>query len=391
MRNIAVITVARSDYGIYLPILRGIQADSEFQLSLIVAGMHLSPEFGMTVDSIESDGFEITERVEMTLSSDTPEGTAKSMGLGTIGFAQTYARTKPDIILVLGDRFEMHSAVVAALPFTIPVAHIHGGEVTEGAIDDSMRHSITKLSHLHFTATQDAKDRIVQMGEEPWRVTVSGAPGLDNLETTRILSRKELSGQFSIPWDADPILITYHPVTLERDDTQWQVSELLASLRETGLPLVFTAPNADAQGRLILEMLSEFVATYPNAHIVNNLGTEGYFSLMTHAAAMVGNSSSGLVEAPSVDLPVVNVGSRQKGRVRGYNVIDVGYKRADITSGIKKAVSPEFKNGLRGMTNPYGNGNAAGVIIDQLKQVSLSPGLIIKKFVDSPSAVCQQI
>lgn len=390
MRNIGVVTVGRSDYGIYLPVLRKIQADPGLQLSLIVAGMHLSPEFGMTVDAIEADGFKIEERVEMSLASDTPEGTAKSMGLGTIGFAQAYARIKPDLLLVLGDRFEMHAATVAALPFTIPVAHIHGGEITEGAIDDSLRHSITKLSHLHFTATRDARDRVIQMGEELWRVTVSGAPGLDNLETTEILSRQELAEQLSFDWHADPLLVTYHPVTLEPDETRWQVGELLGSLRETQLPIVFTQPNADAQGRLILEMLLRFAAECPRAHMVANLGTQGFFSLMAHAAAMVGNSSSGLIEAPSLGLPVVNIGNRQKGRLRGENVIDVGYHRDEITNAINQAVSPEFRAGLRGMTNPYGDGQAAGRIVNQLKQVSLDRHLITKSFVDSPTAIAQR-
>jgi UDP-N-acetylglucosamine 2-epimerase (non-hydrolysing) len=391
VRNIGVITVARSDYGILLPVLRRIQADSELELSLIVGGMHLSPEFGMTVKDIEADGFDIAERVEMLAPSDTPEGTAESMGLGTVGFARAYSRVKPDLLLVLGDRFEMHAAAVAALPFNIPLAHIHGGEVTEGAIDDSLRHSITKLSHLHFTATKDARQRVIQMGEEPWRVMVSGAPGLDNLESTVILSRQEISERFSIPWDADPLLVTYHPVTREQEDTKWQVGELLESLQKTGLPIIFTYPNADTKGRLILEMVQRFVDETPQAHIVANLGTQGYFSLMAHTAAMVGNSSSGLIEAPSFGLPVVNIGSRQRGRTRAQNVIDVGYPRDEISAGINEAVSSEFKAGLKGMTNPYGDGHAASVIVDRLKQVTLDRSLTTKAFEDEPTATGQRV
>ena len=389
MITIGVVTVARSDYGIYLPVLRKIQSDAELRLHLIVAGMHLSPEFGLTVNAIEADGFEISERVEMLLSSDTPEGIAKSMGLGTIGFAQAYARFRPDILLVLGDRFEMHAAVVAALPFKIPVAHIQGGELTEGAIDDALRHSITKLSHLHFAATEEYRRRVLQMGEEPWRVIVSGAPGLDNLHSIKLLDRQELEAQFALHLDSNPLLVTYHPVTLEYECTEWQVSELLAALRECGLPVVFTMANADTNGRAIIRMLEEFVSSYPQARMVANLGTQAYFSLMACAAAMVGNSSSGIIEAPSFGLPVVNVGTRQQGRVRGENVIDVGYGRNEIIEGIEKAIAPEFRESIRGLPNPYGDGHASALIVNHLKWASLDHKLTSKHFVDMPALLAQ--
>lgn len=380
MRTIGVVTVARSDYGIYLPVLRRIQADPDLRLHLIVAGTHLSPDFGLTVREIERDGFPIGDRVEMLLASDTPEGIAKSTGLGVIGFAQSYARYRPDILLVLGDRFEMHAAVVAALPFKIPVAHIHGGELTLGAIDDALRHSITKMSHLHFVATEDYARRVVQMGEEPWRVVVSGSPSLDTLLSTHLLSRKELERRYKLDLAQPFLLVTYHPVTLEFEQLEMQVSELLAALEEVDMGVVFTYPNADTRSRTVIQMIREFAATHPRAQVVVNLGTPGYTSVMQFAAAMVGNSSSGIIEAASFKLPVVNVGTRQQGRTRAKNVIDVGYGRAEIVAGIRKALSPEFHASLADLVNPYGDGHAAERIVQRLKEVELDDRLLIKRF-----------
>ena len=391
MRTIGVVTVARSDYGIYLPVLRKIKADPELKLHLIVAGTHLSPEFGLTAGAIEQDGFEIAERVEMLLSSDTPEAIAKSMGLGTIGFAQALAHSSLDILLVLGDRFEMHAAAVAALPFKIPVAHIHGGELTQGAIDDALRHSITKLSHLHFVATEEYRRRVIQMGEEPWRVIVSGAPSLDNLHFLHLWNRKDLETRFGLCLDQDLLLVTYHPVTLEYEESEWQVQELLEALRECGLPVVFTMPNADTGGRGVRTLLEEFARDDSKAQIVENLGTQGYFSLMECAAAMVGNSSSGIIEAPSFGLPVVNVGTRQQGRMRGKNVIDVGYGHDEIINGIQKAVSPQFRAQLGGLKNPYGDGHASDVIIGHLKEMPVDHRLVSKRFVDSPDLLAHRV
>jgi len=382
VRTIGVVTVGRSDYGIYLPILRKIQGDPELTLHLIVAGTHLSPEFGLTVKAIEADGFEIAERVEMLLSSDTPEGIVKSMGLGVIGFAQSYARFCPDILLVLGDRFEMHAPAAAALPFKIAVAHIHGGEITQGAIDDALRHSITKLSHLHFVATEEYANRVMQMGEEPWRVVVSGAPSLDNLNSMKFLSRQELETLLGFRLDKDPLLVTYHPVTLEYERTEWQAGELLKALEVFDLPMIFTFPNADVSGQVILNMIKSFVKKYARAHLVENLGTQGYFSMMAFAAAMVGNSSSGIVEAASLKLPVVNIGTRQQGRIRGENVLDVGYSHAEICAAIAKAVSPEFRAGLDDLVNPYGDGSAAEKIVKKLKETKLGNELLVKRFCD---------
>ncbi len=385
MRKISVVTVARSDYGLYGPILRQIQTEPDLCLGLFVGGMHLAPEFGRTVDTIEADRFSIDAQVEMLLSSDTPEGIAKSMGLGVIGFAQAYARSRPDILVVLGDRFEMHAAALAALPFKIPVAHIHGGEVTQGAMDESLRHSLTKLSHLHFVATEEYAHRVEQLGEEPWRIAVSGAPGLDNLQTVSLLEPSELSARCGMPMIPPPLLVTFHPVTLEYEQAEWQARELLAALDAAGLSVIITMPNADTGGRAILRLIKEYIPNHPHSRLVENLGTQVYFSLMAVAAAMVGNSSSGIIEAPSFALPVVNIGTRQEGRVRAANVIDVGYERTAILEGIRRAITPAFRQALQGIANPYGDGHAAERIVTRLREVSLDQRLIMKRFYDLPS------
>ncbi|MFH1633112.1 MAG: UDP-N-acetylglucosamine 2-epimerase [Chloroflexota bacterium] len=382
MRTIGVVTTARSDYGIYLPLLRAIQTDPELRLQLFVSGMHLSPEFGLTVNMIGADGFEIAERVEMLLSSDTPEGIAKSVGLGIIGFAQVFARTRPDILVVLGDRFEMYTAAVAALPFKIPVAHIHGGDVTRGAIDDALRHSMTKLSHIHFVATETYASRVAQLGEEPWRITVCGETSLDNLRTIQFLTKEELKAQYGIPVEPPPLLVTYHPVTLEYEQTEWQINELLAALDMFSLPVVFTMPNADMGNNIIRQKIDEYKQSRSNVWCLENMGTQGYFSLLHIAAAMIGNSSSGIVEAPSFKLPVVNVGSRQEGRIRAANVIDVGYARKEIIKGIEKAISEEFRNTLQDIVSPFGDGHAADRIVESLRSVQINSLLLKKKFID---------
>ncbi|MDX9864930.1 MAG: UDP-N-acetylglucosamine 2-epimerase [Anaerolineaceae bacterium] len=387
MRTIGVVTVGRSDFGIYRPVLEAIRAESTLELRLIVSGMHLSPHYGSTVEQIEAEGFIVDERVEMLLSSDSPEGIAKSMGLGTIGFAQSFAYSRPDLLLVLGDRFEMHAAALAALPFNIPVAHIHGGEVTEGAMDEALRHAITKLSHLHFTATEEYARRVIQLGEEPWRVIVSGAPGLDNLHGMSWLSAAELKERFGLRIDDAPLLVTFHPVTLEYTSAAYQIDELLHALQIRGSSVIFTLPNADTGNSVIRQKIAAFVAAHPdNAQAVESLGTQGYFSLMKLAEAMVGNSSSGIIEAASFALPVVNIGSRQGGRARGRNVIDVGYNHSEILDGIQRAVAPAMRQSLRGMQNPYGDGHAAGRIVFHLRDIPLDRKLIVKRFYDLPAA-----
>lgn len=383
-RRIGVVTTSRADYGIYRPVLTAIAADPELELVLLVTGMHLAPEFGHTVRAIEADGFPIAERVEMLLASDSPEAVSKSMGLGTIGFSQVYARSRPDILLVLGDRFEMLAAAVAAMPFAIPIAHIHGGETTQGLIDEAIRHSITKMSHLHFAATDVYARRIVQMGEQPWRVTCTGAPSLDNLHTLSLLDRDELAQRIGAPIADGTLLVTFHPVTLEYDQTAKHVDELLAALAASGRPLIFTYPNADTAGRQIIERIREFVTAHHHAVAVANLGTQGYFSLLAQVTAMVGNSSSGIAEAASFQLPVVNIGNRQGGRLHGHNVLDCPCERHAIQTAIERATSAEFIASLAGMKNPYGDGTAAAQIVARLKSIELNAELLLKRFWDLP-------
>jgi UDP-hydrolysing UDP-N-acetyl-D-glucosamine 2-epimerase len=285
----------------------------------------------------------------------------------------------------MGDRFEMHAAALAALPFKIPVAHVHGGELTEGAIDDALRHSITKLSHLHFVSTDVYARRVIQLGEEPWRVVVSGAPSLDHLRSLTLLTRVELEAQVGCSLEPAPLLVTYHPVTLEYEQTEWQVTQLLAALEAARRPLIFTLPSADTYARVIIRLVRAFVARQPQAHLVSNLGTRGYFSMMAYALAMVGNSSSGIIEAPSLGLPVVNIGTRQQGRIRAANVLDVGNSREEILRGIAAATMPAFRERLRGLVNPYGQGRAADIIVARLKETPRDERLLRKRFADAPA------
>jgi len=383
VRQVAVVTGSRADYGIYTPILRRLRDDPSLAVFLLVTGAHLSTEFGMTVQTIEADGFEIAARIDMEVGPDTPEAIARSTGLALSGFAAAFARRRPDLLLVLGDRLEMLAAATASLPFTIPVAHIHGGEATEGAIDNAVRHAITKLSHLHFVALEAYGDRIVQMGESPWRVTVSGAPGLDHLEGFMPLSRAQLERECGVRATNSTLIVTYHPVTLEHEQTAAHVTELLAALREASAPVVFTFPNADTSSRVIIEAVRRYVSEVADAQLAVSLGTRGYLSLMSHAAAMVGNSSSGILEAASFHLPVVNVGTRQQGRVRGKNVLDVGDARAEIAAAIRTALSHEFRATLSDLVNPYGDGHAAERIVARLRSVELGDTLLRKRFHDA--------
>lgn len=381
-RAVAVVSVSRSDYGLIRPVLEAIRATPNLELLLVVAGMHLAPEFGRTVNAIEADGWPIGERIEMLEPGDSPEAVAVSVGRGVAGFAEAYARRRPDLVVILGDRFEMLAAAAAALPFALPVAHIHGGEVTEGAMDNQIRHAITKLAHLHFASAEVHARRIVQMGEERWRVHTVGAPGLDRLRTARCHSRAELANTLGIPSGERWFLVTFHPVTLEYRETETQVNELLTALEKMDGTLVITAPNADTGGRSILMQLEEFVARCPGARLARNLGDELYLSLLRHAHVMIGNSSSGLIEAPSFGLPAVNIGIRQRGRLRGPNVIDVGHGRDEILRGVEAALSPGFRERLAGLPNPYGDGQAAPRIARVLRDVPLDARLIEKGFAD---------
>jgi UDP-hydrolysing UDP-N-acetyl-D-glucosamine 2-epimerase len=380
VKRICVVTTNRADYGIYRPVLRQIEKDPALDLSLIISGAHLSPQFGLTVNEIEQDGFDTSERVELLLGSDTPGSTARAMGQGMIGFAGAYERLQPHLLLALGDRFEMHAAVAAALPFRIPVAHIAGGEITEGALDDLIRHSITKLSHLHFVSVAEYAERLERMGEERWRIHVTGTPALDNLAEFAPLGQSELEVQLDLRFDSPPLLVTLHPETQSSLTPEVQVGELLQALREFTGPIVFTYPNSDPGGLVILEEIKGWVSGRSNARIVPSLGTARYFSLMGHASAMVGNSSSGIVEAASFALPVVNIGARQRGRPCPPNILNVPFAAREIAGAIRTASSPGFKNGLQGVTNPFGDGHAGERIAQLLSQIEFDERLLTKRY-----------
>ena len=385
MRSIGVVTTSRADYGVYLPLLRALRDDPEVDLGLYVSGSHLSPEFGLTIRTIEQDGFKIIERVEVVLSSDTPQSIVTSMALGLMGFGHSFGNWKPDILVVLGDRYEMLTVALAALPFKIPVAHLCGGELTEGAIDDPLRHCLTKLSHLHFATTEEYASRVIQLGEAPDRVLVSGGVNLDDLARPLSVSPQDLLERFGLDVSRPYLLVTVHSVTLEFEKAEWQINEILAALDIVGMPVVFTMPNADTAGRIVGERIRAW-ADANGAIAVDTLGTEGYLAAMSHAAAMVGNSSSGIIEAPSFKKPVVNVGIRQKGRIHAQNVIDVGQSRDEIVAGIRRALDPAFRESLQDMVNPFANPEGAAVetIVKALKTRDLGDQLILKSFYDLP-------
>jgi len=379
-KKIAVVTVGRSDFGIYRPILRRMMDDPALEPSLIVTGGHLDEKTGRTVSFIEEEGWPIAAQVPVDNVPDTADGVVRLMGSILHGMSEALVKCMPDMMLVLGDRYDMFAAALAAVPFNIPIAHIHGGELTEGAIDDQFRHALTKMSHLHFAATNEYARRIIQMGEEPWRVTVCGAPGLDNINEMDWLDRAALSETLQLELTRDPLLVTYHPVTRQWDHTNEQIDVLLDALADVDHPLIFTYPNTDMGNRKIIDAIQRFAGKRVNTIAVSNLGTRRYFSLMKIAAALVGNSSSGIIEAASFGLPVVNVGVRQQGRTQGRNVINTPDEVDSIRAALQQALSSGFREDLRGMENPYGDGHAAERIAECLKEVCITPEFMRKVF-----------
>jgi UDP-hydrolysing UDP-N-acetyl-D-glucosamine 2-epimerase len=381
MTRVGVVTVARSDYGIYRPVLQELTRHEDIEPLLFVGGAHLLERFGRTVQEIERDGYPIAARVDVLVSDDSPYAVAESIGRGVTAFAAAFSTTRPDMIILLGDRYEMLAAGIAALPLAIPIAHIHGGESTAGAIDDAIRHTLTKLSHLHFASTPAYARRIVQMGEEPWRVTVSGAPALDALTGFAPLNEGELD-RLGVHLRGPTLLVTYHPVTLLPNNTSDEVDACLGAVSDSGLDAVLTYPNADARHSEIVAAIEAFAASSDRYTLVKSLGSRAYFTVMARAAAMVGNSSSGIIEAASFRLPVVDIGIRQQGRVRGENVLHAEPNRAAIGEAINVAVSAGFRASLDGLTNPYGDGQAARRIVDILASTPLDVRLLVKRFHD---------
>lgn len=385
-RKICVITGTRAEYGLLRWVMQGIQDDSGLTLQIIATGTHLSPEFGLTFREIEQDGFQIDRKVEMLTSSDTPVGIAKSMGLGLIGFADALNELHPDLIVVLGDRFEIFSAVSAALVARIPVAHVHGGETTEGSIDEGLRHSITKMSHLHFVAAEEYRQRVIQLGEQPDRVFMVGGLGVDNIKRMKLLDREALEQSLGIQLGEKSLLVTFHPVTLETGTAADQMAALLAvldGLHDT--QLVFTMPNADTDGRLLITMIEQFVAQHANSRAYTSLGQLRYLSCLAHVDGVVGNSSSGLLEAPSFQKGTINIGDRQRGRLQAASVINCEPTRESITTALKHLYSAGFHTGLRNVRNPYGEGGASEKILATLKSAALD-GVLKKSFYNASRA-----
>lgn len=380
MRTVGVVTVGRSDYGIYRPVLRALEQRDDVQVQLFVGGMHLLERFGLTVSEIERDGYPIAERVEFLGDGDAPADVAGAIGRGVCAFAAALERVRPDILLLLGDRFEMFAAGVAALPLLLPVAHIHGGESTEGAIDEAMRHSLTKMSHLHFVAMDDYARRVMQLGEEPWRVHVTGSPAIDVLAAFDPLGDAQLASH-GVRLRGPTLLVTYHPTTLARERAAAELNAILEAVSGSGMDAVFTFPNADAGHREITAKL-ESLGDDARFTVIPNLGTDAYFTLMSRAVAMVGNSSSGIVEAASFRLPVVNVGIRQHGRSAARNVISVDGDVTAVGDAIERARDPAFRRSLDGLVNPYGDGGAGRRIAEVLATTPLDESLLIKRFND---------
>ena len=385
MKKICVITGTRAEYGLLLPLLKAIQIESSFSLQLLVTGMHLSPEFGLTYQQIEKDGFQIDEKVEMLLSADTDSSIAKSTGLGIIGYTDALARLKPDWVVVLGDRYEIFAATTTAFLLKIPIIHLHGGELTEGASDDALRHAITKMSYLHFTSTEEYRQRVIQLGESPDRVYNVGAIGLDNIYQLELLSLNALSESIGFALKQPYLLITFHPVTLEKLSSEEQFQAFLDALgRFAGYQLIFTLPNSDADGRIIIKMIQEYVSQEPSKRAAfTSLGQLRYLSAMKYATAVVGNSSSGIIEAPSFKIPTVNIGDRQRGRARVDSIIDCESTTLGITEAIQKAVSPEFKESWESIENIYGDGHTTEKIVSILRKLDKNIDLK-KSFFDFP-------
>jgi len=381
MKKIAVFTGTRAEYGLLYWLIKDIQSDSELELQLLVSGTHLSPEFGNTYSKIEQDGFTIDEKIEILLSSDTAVGVAKSMGLGVLGFTDALNRLKPDALVILGDRFEALAAAQTAMILRIPVVHLHGGEITEGAYDDAIRHAITKLSYIHCTSTDESRNRVIQLGETPTRVKNVGAIGLDHLSRSHFMTVAELSKSLSFSLTKPFLLVTYHPVTLADEEPIESFQALLDSLNEfPDYQIILTYPNADDGGRSIIPILENYAKNNPNRVLaIPSLGQTRYLSAVKHSAAVIGNSSSGIIEVPSFDVATINIGLRQKGRLSAKSVIHCKSQKKDIVDAIDIGINRAYKINDEVIFNPYGQGDASGQIITLLKKLK---GNTVKSFYD---------
>lgn len=368
-KKICVVTATRAEYGLLKPLIQQIQDDDSLELQIIATGAHLSPEFGLTYKLIEKDGFTISDKVEMLMSSDTSTGIVKTMGVCMISIADSFSRLKPDMIVVLGDRYEMLSVVSAATIFKIPVAHLHGGEITEGAYDDAIRHAITKMSHLHFVSTEEYRQRVIQMGEADENVFHVGAIGLDNIRNFQLLTKEELEEELGLKFKKYNYQVTFHPETLGNLSSGEQFEMLLKAIdSQNDSMFVFTKANADTDGRIINQMIDEYVAkNQDKAKAFHSLGALRFLSFLSHSTAIVGNSSSGILEAPSLNIPTINIGERQKGRTQAKSILNCSCNIESINKSFEIVKSSEFSESIKGIKNPYENGGAASKIIEVIK------------------------
>ena len=381
-RKVCVVTGSRAEYGLLRLVMQGIKDDPELTLQVIATGMHLSPAFGLTYKEIEAEEFNIDFKIETLSSSDTPAGIAESMGKGLIGCAKALNLLQPDVIVVLGDRFEIFAAVAAALVARIPVAHLHGGETTVGAFDEAFRHSITKMSHLHFVAADEYRKRVIQLGENPNNVFLVGGLGVDGIKSVTLLSKIELEKSLGIEFQSKSLLITFHPVTLEDETSEAQMTRLLYALSKlSDTTLIFTMPNADTGGLALIKLIEEFVKSHPNAHSFISLGQQRYLSCIAQVDGVVGNSSSGLTEVPSFKKGTINIGARQLGRLQAQSVINCEPDEEQIRDAIAKLYSHDFQASLSTTSNPYGEGGASAKVVNILRDASLD-GIIQKTFND---------
>ncbi|WP_101758455.1 UDP-N-acetylglucosamine 2-epimerase [Oceanicoccus sp. KOV_DT_Chl] len=386
--KICVVTGTRAEYGLLYGLMKGLEESGKFELQIVATATHLSPEFGLTYREIEANGFHINEKVEMLVSGDTAVAISKSIGLAVLGFADAFERLKPDAVVVLGDRFEMLAVAQCAMIARIPLAHIHGGEITEGAVDESIRHAISKMANIHFVATQEFRQRVIQMGEQPSRVFVSGAPGIDNIKRMPLRDKADIERSIDFVLGEVNFLVTYHPVTLSVDAMDFDLSDFFLALDNyPNAKIIITYPNSDADGRRLIEQLNVYAERNKGRVLLTqSLGFMNYLGVLPYIDCVIGNSSSGLLEVPSFAVPTVNIGDRQKGRVQAASVINCGLSKSSIITGIDKALSREFKESIQGVVNPYGDGCAAETILAIFEGLDF-PSLIRKPFYDLDAKV----
>ncbi len=383
MKRICVVTATRAEYGLLSPIIHALKECHDFDVRIVATGAHLSPEFGFTYREIEEDGNKIDRKIEILLSADTASGISKSMGLAIIGFADYFAECRPDALIVLGDRYEMLAICCAAMNERIPIIHLYGGETTEGAVDEAIRHAITKLSYLHLTSTEEYRKRVIQLGESPERVFTVGAVGIENALSRTLMTKKELAESIGINLDIPYALVTFHPVTLEDNSAQKQCEELVGALDKCpGMGYIVTKANADVSGKVINSILELYASEHNNVKVVDSLGSLRYLSAIKYARMVIGNSSSGLIEVPSFGIPTVNIGDRQEGRIKAKSVIDCEPVRESIFAAMKKAETEAFRNICKASCNPYGDGHTSDKVIKAIKEMFTKRVNLKKEFYD---------